>query len=166
MFADRVRRELYPIWIPILIRLRDITNFADDFGTLLRDAVNTDFALNDNGWLTDRNTRFLFILDGFDELLLQHGRDRSLKGFLGRVSSFQENCKTLKERGHRIIITGRPLALFGIEREMPPNLERVRILDMCPEVQASWLKKWAVLKGEDAGGTERGRCGSKVSSFY
>jgi uncharacterized protein YjbI with pentapeptide repeats len=92
----------------------------------------------------------LFILDGFDELLLQHGRDRSLKGFLGRVSSFQENCKTLKERGHRIIITGRPLALFGIEREMPPNLERVRILDMCPEVQASWLKKWAVLKGEDA----------------
>ncbi|MFN7760887.1 MAG: pentapeptide repeat-containing protein [Pseudanabaena sp.] len=150
MFADRVRRELYPIWTPILIRLRDITNFADDFDTLLRDAVNTDFTRNDNGWLTDRNTRFLFILDGFDELLLQRGRDRSLKDFLGRVSSFQDNCKTLKERGHRVIITGRPLALFGIEREMPPNLERVKILDMSPEVQVSWLEKWAVLKGEDA----------------
>jgi uncharacterized protein YjbI with pentapeptide repeats len=150
MFADRVRRELYPIWIPILIRLRDITNFADDFDTLLRDAVNTDFTRNDNGWLTDRNTRFLFILDGFDELLLQRGRDRSLKDFLERVSSFQDGCKNIKERGHRIIITGRPLALFGIEREMRPNLERVKILDMSPEVQASWLEKWAVLKGEDA----------------
>ena len=150
MFADRIRRELYPIWIPILIRLRDITNFADDFDTLLRDAVNTDFTRNDNGWLTDRNTRFLFILDGFDELLLQRGRDRSLKDFLERVSSFQDGCKNIRERGHRIIITGRPLALFGIEREMRPNLERVKILDMSSEVQASWLKKWTVLKGEDA----------------
>jgi uncharacterized protein YjbI with pentapeptide repeats len=150
MFADRVRRELYPIWIPILIRLRDIDISADDFDTLLRNSVNTDFARNDNGWLTDRNTRFLFILDGFDELLLQRGRDRSLKDFLERVSSFQDGCKNIKERGHRIVITGRPLALFGIEREMRPNLERVKILDMSPEVRASWLEKWAVLKGEDA----------------
>ena len=150
MFADRVRRELYPIWIPILIRLRDIDISADDFDTLLRNSVNTDFARNDNGWLTDRNTRFLFILDGFDELLLQRGRDRSLKDFLERVSSFQDGCKNIKERGHRIIITGRPLALFGIEREMRPNLERVKILDMSLEVRASWLGKWAVLKGEEA----------------
>jgi uncharacterized protein YjbI with pentapeptide repeats len=150
MFADRVRRELYPIWIPILIRLRDIDISADDFDTLLRNSVNTDFARSDNGWLTDRNTRFLFILDGFDELLLQRGRDRSLKDFLERISSFQDGCKNIKERGHRIVITGRPLALFGIEREMRPNLERVKILDMSAEVRASWLKKWAVLKGEDA----------------
>lgn len=151
MFADRVRRELYPIWTPILIRLRDITNFADDFDTLLRDAVNTDFTRNDSGWLTDRNTRFLFILDGFDELLLQRGRDRSLKGFLDQVSNFQRICKeNCKERGHRVIITGRPLALFGIEKQMPLSLERVKILDMSPEVRASWLEKWAVLKGEDA----------------
>ena len=149
MFADRVRRELYPIWTPILIRLRDITNFADDFDTLLRDAVNTDFARNDNGWLTDRNTRFLFILDGFDELLLQRGRDRSLKDFLERVSSFQNGCKNIKERGHRIIITGRPLALFGIEREMPPNLERVKILDMSEEIQNRWLQRWATIKGKE-----------------
>jgi uncharacterized protein YjbI with pentapeptide repeats len=150
MFADLVRRELYPIWTPILIRLRDIDISADDFDTLLRNSVNTDFARNDNGWLTDRNTRFLFILDGFDELLLQRGRDRSLKDFLRRVSSFQNDCKNIKERGHRIVITGRPLALFGIEREMPSNLEQVKILDMSPEVRASWLKKWAVLKGDDA----------------
>ncbi len=150
MFADRVRRELYPIWTPILIRLRDIDISADDFDTLLRNSVNTDFARNDNGWLTDRNTRFLFILDGFDELLLQRGRDRSLKDFLRRVSSFQNDCINIKERGHRIIITGRPLALFGIEREMPSNLERVKILDMSQEVRVSWLEKWAALKGEDA----------------
>jgi uncharacterized protein YjbI with pentapeptide repeats len=150
MFADRVRRELYPIWIPILIRLRDITNFADDFDSLLQAAVNTRFARSNNHWLTDRNTRFLFILDGFDELLLQHGRDHSLNNFLRHVSSFQYGCKNNKERGHRIIITGRPLALFGIDLDKVLNLERVKILDMSPEIQASWLEKWAILKGKDA----------------
>jgi len=149
MFSDRVRRELYPIWTPILIRLRDITNFDNDFDEVLKNAIKTDFVCNDSGWLTDRNTRFLFVLDGFDELLLQRGRDRSLKDFLERVSSFQSSCKEIKDRGHRVIITGRPLALFGMEREMRPNLERVKILDMSPEVQGHWLQKWAALKGED-----------------
>jgi hypothetical protein len=148
MFADRVRRELYPIWIPILIRLRDITNFADDFDKMLGYAVDQSFAISDN-WLRNRNTRFLFVLDGFDELLLERVRNLNLKDFLDRVSEFQTKCQVNSERGHRVIITGRPLALFGIEKDMPDNLERVKILDMSEELQEKWLHKWAKLKGAD-----------------
>jgi hypothetical protein len=61
MFADKVRREWSPIWIPLLIRLRDVQNCAQDFDKTFEDAIATDFT-KDAGWLTDRNTRFLFFL--------------------------------------------------------------------------------------------------------
>ncbi|OYQ65412.1 hypothetical protein B9G53_07460 [Pseudanabaena sp. SR411] len=148
MFADRVRRELYPIWTPILIRLRDITDSVDHFDTFLSYAVKRTFTIGEE-WLNNPNTRFLFVLDGFDELLLERIRDLKLKDFLDRVSEFQTKCQGNSERGHRVIITGRPLALFGIEKDMPDNLERVKILDMSAELQEKWLQKWAKLKGAD-----------------
>jgi uncharacterized protein YjbI with pentapeptide repeats len=148
MFVDRVRQELYPIWIPILIRLRDIMGSVDHFDTFLSDAVNRRFTIGEK-WLNNPNTRFLFVLDGFDDLLLERIRDLKLKDFLDRVSEFQTKCQGNSERGHRVIITGRPLALFGIEKDMPDNLERVKILDMSAELQEKWLQKWAKLKGTD-----------------
>ena len=66
MFADWVRQHEHPRWTPILIRLRDIRTLEKDFEETLRKAVDRDFARNDSGWLTDRNLRFLFLLDGFD----------------------------------------------------------------------------------------------------
>ncbi|WP_445174836.1 hypothetical protein [Microcoleus sp.] len=70
MFADWVRQHLHPIWTPVLIRLRDIPTLQKSFRDTLKEAVNTDFA-SDDGWLTARNTRYLFFLDGFDELLME-----------------------------------------------------------------------------------------------
>ncbi len=70
MFADWARQHLHPVWTPILIRLRDIRTFEKSFEEILQAAVGCNFATNDDGWLTDRNTRFLFFLDGFDELRL------------------------------------------------------------------------------------------------
>ena len=52
MFADKVRREWSPIWIPVLIRLRDVKNFAQDFDKTLEDAIATKFT-KDAGWLND-----------------------------------------------------------------------------------------------------------------
>ncbi|MBD1864230.1 MULTISPECIES: pentapeptide repeat-containing protein [Trichocoleus] len=150
MFADLVRRKLYPIWIPILIRLRDVRTFELNFEKTLQAAVGWDFATSDNGWLTNPNTRFLFLLDGFDELLLERGISDELKAFLHQVGSFQSRCKeNSSERGHRILITGRPFALHGIERLMPPNLERVEIIPMDRELQGRWFAKWAQLAGTD-----------------
>ncbi|RQH50256.1 low-complexity protein [Okeania hirsuta] len=149
MFADWVRQELHPIYTPILIRLRDVRNFAANIDETLADAVGWDFVKTDSGWLTDHNTRFLFLLDGFDELLLERGASNELKVFLDQVEQFQKQAAENNERGHRVLITGRPLALYGIERLMPPNLERVSILPMDDEIQQRWFDKWQTIVAEE-----------------
>jgi len=149
MIADLVRQNLYPIWIPVLIRLRDIRTFEKQFENTLKAAVDRDFAVNDDGWLTDKNIRYLFLLDGFDELLMEGRTSGGLEEFLKQVGSFQESCNRNPEKGHRVLITGRTLALQSIERNMPANLERVKILPMDGEVQQQWFRKWEVQVGTD-----------------
>ncbi|BAU14645.1 pentapeptide repeat-containing protein [Leptolyngbya sp. NIES-3755] len=101
MFAEWVRQEQHPNWTPILIRLRDIHSFDKDFEETLRKAVNRDFAASDAGWLSDRNTRFLFLLDGFDELLMQGRSGRGLEEFLeGSVSPSEEKNEN---KGNRFL---------------------------------------------------------------
>jgi Pentapeptide repeats (8 copies)/NACHT domain len=141
MFADLVRREL--AFTPILIRLRKIRILGDTFTETLEKYLETvDFTKNTH-WLTDKNQRFLFLLDGFDELILQ-GAKGGLKEFLGQVEKFQSDSH------HRILITGRPLAMQGIEKSAFRNkcLERVKLLPMSDEIRNTWLRKWAAKFGE------------------
>jgi uncharacterized protein YjbI with pentapeptide repeats len=148
MFADLVRQHLHPIWTPVLIRLRDIPKLQPSFRDTLREAVQADFAASDDGWLTDRNTRFLFLLDGFDELVME-GRTSGLEEFLKQVGQFQQDCQRSKDMGHRVLITGRSLALHSIERFMPHNLERVEIQRMDDELQNRWFANWGKLVGAE-----------------
>ncbi|MFY7807092.1 MAG: NACHT domain-containing protein, partial [Limnoraphis robusta] len=149
IFSDWVRRELHPIYTPILIRLRDIKSFSNDINETLATVIDRDFTRIDRGWLTDSNTRFLFLLDGFDELLLERGKGNDLKFFLDQVADFQKRCSKNNEQGHRVLITGRPLALYGIERLMPANLERVEIIPMDENIQQQWLEKWKTIVDSD-----------------
>ncbi|MBD1905186.1 pentapeptide repeat-containing protein [Trichocoleus sp. FACHB-6] len=149
MFAELVRQHLHPVWTPILIRLRDIRAFEKSFEKTLQAAVGCDFVTKDDGWLTDRNTRFLFLLDGFDELVMERGTSQELKDFLWQVEDFQGSCQRNSEKEHRVIITGRPLALQGIEGRMPPNMERVELLPMDDELQQQWFTKWETQVGGD-----------------
>jgi uncharacterized protein YjbI with pentapeptide repeats len=148
MFADWVRQHLHPVWTPVLIRLRDILKLQKSFRETLKVAVNPDFA-SDDGWLTDRNTRYLFFLDGFDELLMEGRSSGGLKEFLEQVGQFQRDCAHYSEMGHRVLITGRPLALHSVERQMPDNLERVEIQVMDDELQQQWLSKWETQLGAE-----------------
>jgi uncharacterized protein YjbI with pentapeptide repeats len=50
---------------------------------------------------------------------------------------------------HRFIVTGRPLALHGVERTLPQNLARVKILPMGDAEQACWFDKWSALGQPD-----------------
>jgi hypothetical protein len=143
-----VRQQLHPIWTPVLIRLRDIPKLQASFRDTLREAVQADFAASDDGWLTDRNTRFLFLLDGFDELVME-GRSSGLEEFLKQVGQFQQDCQRSKDMGHRVLITGRSLALHSIERFMPHNLERVEIQPMDDELQNRWFANWGKLVGAE-----------------
>ncbi len=149
MFADWVRQHEHPRWTPILIRLRDIRTLEKDFEETLRKAVDRDFARNDPGWLTDRNLRFLFLLDGFDELLMEGRTSGGLEEFLKQVGRFQESCKDNAEKGHRVLITGRSLSLQSVERLMPANLERIELLPMDDALQEQWFTQWGKLIATD-----------------
>lgn len=149
MFAEWVRVNEHPNWTPILIRLRDIQSLEKDFEETLRKAVNRNFAASDQGWLSDRNTRFLFLLDGFDELLMQGRTSNGLEEFLEQAEKFQRRCQENLEKGHRVLITGRTLSLQSIERKMPSNLERLEIVEMSDELQGQWFAKWVQLAGSE-----------------
>ena len=146
MFADWVRQHLHPLWIPILIRLRDIESFEPSFEKTLQGAVKADFA-RDDGWLTDSKLRFLFLLDGFDELRMEGRARGGIERFIKQVGSFQERCNT-SEMGHRFIVTGRQLALQGISY-LPGNLKRVELLPMDDKLQQQWLDKWQKVVDEN-----------------
>ncbi|GAB1541279.1 hypothetical protein NUACC21_39500 [Scytonema sp. NUACC21] len=122
MFADWVRRYLHPVWTPILIRLRDIDHFESRLESTLKAELKYSFIQNDPNWLTNRNTRFLFLLDGFDELQIEARNNFNLKAFLDQVEGFQKECNDSKEMGHRVLITGRPMSLQGIY-ELPRIFE-------------------------------------------
>ncbi|HSF76130.1 MAG TPA: hypothetical protein VLA84_20195, partial [Microcoleus sp.] len=148
MFADWVLQYLHPVWTPVLIRLRDIPTLQKSFRETLKEAVNAGFA-SDDGWLMDRNTRYLFFLDGFDELLMEGRSSGGLEQFLKQVGQFQRDCQQSSEMRHRVLITGRTLALQGIERQMPDNLDRVEIQVMDDGLQQQWLRKWRTQFGAE-----------------
>jgi uncharacterized protein YjbI with pentapeptide repeats len=137
MFADWVRQYLHPMWTPILIRLRDIDEFQQSLEETLRSRLKYDFAQSDDGWLTDAHKRFLFILDGFDELRIERSNNQSVERFLRQVGTFQFDYNGK----HRVLITGRAMALHGIDR-LPANLERVEIAEMDEKLQNQWFTNW------------------------
>ncbi|MBP5974151.1 pentapeptide repeat-containing protein [Brasilonema sp. CT11] len=137
MFADWVRQYLHPMWTPILIRLRDIDEFQPSLEEILRSRIKYDFAQSDDGWLTDAHKRFLFILDGFDELRIERSNNQSVERFLRQVGTFQYDYNGK----HRILITGRAMALHSIDR-LPANLERVEIAEMDEKLQNQWFTNW------------------------
>ena len=144
MFADWTRQHLHPLWTPILIRLRDIDAFEQSFEKTLQGAIKAKFT-NDQDWLTDNQQRFLFLLDGFDELRMEGRASGGIERFIKQVGSFQERCQT-SEMGHRFIVTGRQLALQGISY-LPDNLERVELREMDDELQKEWFDKWEAQVG-------------------
>jgi uncharacterized protein YjbI with pentapeptide repeats len=157
MFAESVRANLYPIWIPIFIELKSINNEASSLRAKLTEAVNKPFADGANGgWLSDRNTRFLFLLDGFDELPDDRQSSSEREDFLKSVLNFQKNCNEDPEMGHRVLITGRTLTLTDkainsdfIDESLLKKCKRVEILEMNEKLQDEWLEKWEACSVKD-----------------
>jgi uncharacterized protein YjbI with pentapeptide repeats len=146
MLAEMVRLELYPAFIPILIRLRDVRVLENNLTQTLETHLQyLDFVRSDSGWLTDLNTRFLLIFDGFDELLLQGREGGGLKELVQQLGDFQARTH------HQCLVTGRPLALQGVDRMLSQthNLVRVRLEPMTAAQRNEWLGNWAKLFGEE-----------------
>jgi hypothetical protein len=144
MFADKVRQALHPTFTPITIRLRHLRALENNLTDTLENYLDAvDFVKSDSGWLTDKNTRFLFLLDGFDELLLEGRFSGGLQEFLEQVEMFGRGSH------HRFLVTGRPLALQGIDRllSQTKSLERVALEPMDNSIRQTWLDKWAAKVG-------------------
>ncbi|MEM9944890.1 MAG: pentapeptide repeat-containing protein [Cyanobacteria bacterium P01_D01_bin.36] len=141
MFAEWLREYMAPIWTPILIRLRDISSLNTSLEVILKSTVNTRFS-QDEQWLHNPNMRFLFILDGFDELLMEGRTSRGLRAFLEKVDQFHRACQTNSEMQHRFLVTGRSLALQDVQQYLSSNFSRINILPMSKELQERWLFRW------------------------
>lgn len=144
IMADWVRQEMYPQWTPIVVHLNDFKIIQPSFEYNLRSHLKNTFAKYSHQWLTTGVTRFLFLLDGFDELPPSKN-SRSLEEFLQQVAEFQKECSQNHHMGHQVIITGRSVALKGLERFLPANLDRVELLPMDDELQEEWFGKWSNL---------------------
>lgn len=141
IFADWVRRELHPLWTPILIPLRNIKSLGSDFEATIRNILGWNFIQNDPGWPSNSNTRFLFLLDGLDELPLNQ-KSSNLQFFLEQIDTFQKQCQEDSKMGHRVLITSRPLKIYPMQQLVPSRWHWVEINPMKPEIQETWLQKW------------------------
>ena len=148
MFADWMQRELFPAYTPILIRLRDLrkheTSLAD---TLAQDVRVQQYIVKDDNWFKRQDIRFLFLLDGFDELLLAGSSkgEGGLKEFLEQVEQLQGVTH------HRFLITGRPLAFQGMDRliSQTNKLLRAKIEPMNDSLRKRWFRQWGAKFGPE-----------------
>ncbi len=158
MFADWIRQHWHPPWTPIWIQLRDIkvleANFEKTLQTALRD---WHFAEKDNNWLNHPNTRFVFLLDGLDELTPERITDYGLEAFLQQVVGFQRSYGLNPEiPKHRVLITSSPSTLQRlkspiVEQQILPHLEQVQIQGMNYDLQDWWInERWAKLGSIEA----------------
>ncbi len=149
LFADWVRQHRSPTWTPILIPLGQVRRLEKTLEKTLQTAVEQRFAIDGDHWLTHSDTRFLFLLDGFDQLRAVGRGGGSLAVFLQQVAAFQQRCREGGERGHQVLLTGRTSALKTLERSLPVNLERVEIRPLKAEAQAQWFSHWGRLAGAE-----------------
>lgn len=139
IFADWIRENRHPIWTPILIKLSHVVSLEDGFEEILEKAIGREFATGN--WLTDRNTRFLFLLDGFDDLLLKQKENHNLQDFLWKVKYFQDDCnRNPIEKGHRVLITSRPVLFQGLYGHIPSEIEIIDILPFDQNQQNKWIQ--------------------------
>ena len=151
ILADRIRQNLHPIFIPIYIDIKDIKKVGKQFEDTIEAVINKEFYIDDENWLRNKNTRYLFLLDGLDDLLQGDRNSGSLIEFIRQISAFQESCqKSPVELGHRVLVTTRNLVLQSIESNLPTNLERVKILPMDNQIQKQWLNNWSAQVGADS----------------
>ncbi len=156
IFADWVRQELYPVYIPVFLQLRDFAiaeqhpvktstgtpfkNLEKTLTTILQNEALADSLIKAD-WLRDQNTRYLFICDGLEELPLRNKAD--LLNFLQQITDFQQ---TYQGCGHRFLLASRLLG--GQPDYIFLNWHCLELQPMNETQQEQWLQRWMTLKGQ------------------
>ncbi len=168
MLAARMAAER-PNWIPILIRPGDkpfIT--GNSFNEIIKNSIEPYFTLTDDLLKT---RRFLFILDGLDDLWPPTEFGHTFKRFFEQLAIFQKTYTEKDGWGHRFVITARPVRLQDIESGLPLNLLHLKIKNVEIPQFEMWLKNWEKLFGEDTANAfrevlERGKVFDQSENAY
>lgn len=156
MLAAQVAQELYPQWMPVIIRLRDVT-----LGQTLEQTLETAFPVgrftDTDGWFSRSSPPCLLILDGLNELPRSPQTERHLWTFMDQVMRFHTQISGSSLPRHKIILTSRPITLNGVlarkyrQSSLPPlqsRLQRIAIEPMAQEEFRKWFLQWARLQSK------------------
>ncbi|MFN6559562.1 MAG: pentapeptide repeat-containing protein [Nostoc sp. ChiSLP01] len=131
LWAAELAEKLYPDWIPILIRLRDIK-----YGKTFTETLNSAFNINLSTWLEQENPRCLLLLDGLDEL------PPSVQGIRAKAIFIQQLLNFQSQHRHKIVLTVRSKALQEIDSEILVLLKRITIQPLDVEELKQWFQQW------------------------
>ncbi|MBE9229359.1 pentapeptide repeat-containing protein [Phormidium sp. LEGE 05292] len=145
IWAAKIAQEIYPSWMPIVIRLRDAT-----LGRNLAQTLDSAFPLakftGADGWLSPQNPPCLLILDGLDELPASPVAERQFSAFFDQVQDFQRQFAGASGRPrHKIFITCRSSILSNLAHTLPASFARMAITQLDQEQLKEWFKRWSKL---------------------
>lgn len=148
IWAAKIAQEIYPSWMPIVIRLRDAT-----LGRSLTQTLDSAFPLAKftcaDGWLSPQNPPCLLILDGLDELPASPVAERQFSAFFDQVKDFQRQFSGASGRSrHKIVITCRSAILRNLAHSLPVSFERMAITQLDQEQLKEWFKRWSKLQSK------------------
>ncbi|MHC5596827.1 MAG: pentapeptide repeat-containing protein [Nostoc sp.] len=132
LWAAQLAQELYPNWMPVLIRLRDVK-----YGKTLIETLNSAFPVNLSTWLEQENLPCLLLLDGLDELPSSSQGIRAQAIFIQQLLNFQSQHR------HKIFLTSRSTTLPEIVSELPLLLRRIIIQPLDVDELKQWFQQWA-----------------------
>ncbi|MDZ8027838.1 MAG: pentapeptide repeat-containing protein [Nostoc sp. DedQUE11] len=131
LWAAEIAEKFYPDWMPILIRLRDVT-----YGKTFTETLNSAFPVNLSTWFEQENPRCLLLLDGLDEL------PPSAQGIRAKAIFIQQLLNFQSQHRHKIVLTSRSKALQEIDREVLVLFKRIAIQPFDVEELKQWFQQW------------------------
>lgn len=157
MFANRVASELYPQWMPVLIRLRDVT-----LGQTLEQTLASAFPLarftDTDGWLAPHAPPLLLILDGLNELPPSPPTERHLFTFIEQVMQFKRQLFAVYGLSRcKIFLTSRAGTLDTLVTKdyrqkstlpLSNQLRRIAIALMAQDEFRQWFQNWAKVQSK------------------
>ncbi|GAB4204259.1 MAG: hypothetical protein Fur006_59290 [Coleofasciculaceae cyanobacterium] len=156
MLAACVAQELYPTWMPVLVRLRDAS-----LGQTLEQTLESAFPVgrftDTDGWLSHSSPPCLLILDGVDELPRSTQTERHLWTFMEQVMRFHgQDSDAMGLPRHKILLTSRSATLDGLIKKsrqtstlyLPDQLRRIVVEPMGQDEFRQWFGAWAKLQSK------------------
>jgi uncharacterized protein YjbI with pentapeptide repeats len=133
VLANQVATQLYPGWMPVLIRLRDII-YSEDLAESLNRAFFANSQVHLAEWLENPSLRCLLILDGWDELPPCEK--------IHKVKFLQQLLDLQLQSPHHVILTSQPGKLIEIFGEISPQFQRICIQPWEPNQLRQWFQLW------------------------